>query len=303
MASDESAAVFQNPSGSWFHEVSPLWPGQAFGLEVSEVLFQGKSDYQDVIIFQSKSYGRVLVLDGAIQLTERDQFAYQEMISHIPVHIHPNPKKVLVIGGGDGAVLTQLIKHKDIESIVLCEIDQMVIDQSKKFFPQFLPGWTDPRVSVVVKDGFQYLKDNLNTFDVILVDSSDPNEGPAETLFTKDFFSLLHGALTESGVICTQAECIWLHLEFIGKLLRIVKELFPTVGYAHTLAPTYPSGTIGFCVASKSSSVNLNQAKRTPTESMDEEAVKSLQYYSNEIHTSAFVLPPFAAKVLSTPQE
>jgi spermidine synthase len=215
--------VLKSPPGKWFSEVSSLWPGQSFGIEVEEILFHGKSDFQvfffcfflhnfyflistfpfflfkDVLVFQSKTYGRVLVLDGAIQITDRDQFSYQEMITHIPLFAHPNPKRVCVIGGGDGAVLTQLIKHRSLEKIVLCEIDQMVIENAKKYFPAFLPGWNDPRVEIVVRDGFQYLRENVNTFDCILVDSSDPNEGPAQALFSKEFFSLLRNALTEDG--------------------------------------------------------------------------------------------------------
>eukprot|EP00009_Paramoeba_aestuarina_P002290 CAMPEP_0201520492 /NCGR_PEP_ID=MMETSP0161_2-20130828/11555_1 /ASSEMBLY_ACC=CAM_ASM_000251 /TAXON_ID=180227 /ORGANISM="Neoparamoeba aestuarina, Strain SoJaBio B1-5/56/2" /LENGTH=298 /DNA_ID=CAMNT_0047918881 /DNA_START=52 /DNA_END=948 /DNA_ORIENTATION=- len=284
--------------GKWFHEVSSLWPGQAFSLEAEEVLFQGKSKFQDVIVFQSKNYGRVLVLDGAIQLTERDQFSYQEMIAHTPMMTHPNPKRVLVIGGGDGAVISQLIKYKDVEEIVLCEIDEVVIEKSKEFFPQFLVGWNDKRVSVVVRDGFEYLKEMEGHFDVIMVDSSDPNEGPAETLFSLEFFTLLRNALSDEGVICTQAECMWLHLKFIAKLLGQARTLFPQVGYSYTTIPTYPSGQIGYCVATKSEKVKLGEVTRSLEDAMGAENAASLQYYSTEMHHASFVVPPFAKKEL-----
>lgn len=284
--------------GKWFHEVSPLWPGQAFSLEADKVLFQGKSKFQDVIVFQSKNYGRVLVLDGAIQLTERDQFSYQEMIAHTPLMAHPNPKRVLVIGGGDGAVISQLVKYKEVEEIVLCEIDEVVIEKSKEFFPQFNNGWNDERVSVVVRDGFEYLKQMKDHFDVIIVDSSDPNEGPAETLFSLEFFTLLRDALSEEGVICTQAECMWLHLKFIGNLLSQARTLFPQVAYSYTTIPTYPSGQIGFCVATKSEKVKLGEATRSLEEAMTEEDIASLKYYSPEMHRASFVLPPFVKKEL-----
>jgi spermidine synthase len=294
MAEAKSAAL-KPLEGQWFHETSSLWPGQCFSIEAEEVLFTGKSEFQDILVFQSTKYGRVLVLDGAIQLTERDEFSYQEMITHIPVFAHPNPKRICVIGGGDGAVLTQLIKHKNVEKIVLCEIDQLVIETSKKYFPNFLPGWNDPRVEVVVRDGFQYLRENPNTFDCILVDSSDPNEGPAQTLFSKEFFTLLRDALTDEGIICTQAESIWLHLQFISSLLSSAKDLFHTARYAYTTIPSYPSGVIGFCLATKSANVCLEKPQRTLEEALGSDA-GTLRYYTLNVHTAAFVLPAFAER-------
>ncbi|PWA83519.1 spermidine/spermine synthase [Artemisia annua] len=128
----------------WFSEISPMWPGEAHSLKVEKILFQGKSDYQDVMVFQSATYGKVLVLDGVIQLTERDECAYQEMITHLPLCSIPNPKKVLVIGGGDGGVLREVARHSSVEHIDICEIDQMVVDVSKDYFPDVAVGYEAP---------------------------------------------------------------------------------------------------------------------------------------------------------------
>ena len=172
-------------------------------LKVEKVLHHEKSKYQDVLVFQSTTYGTVLVLDGAIQVTERDEFAYQEMITHLAMNSHPNPKKVLVIGGGDGGVLREVVKHECVEEAVLCDIDEAVIRVSKQYLPGLSGVYEHPKVKVHIGDGFKFLDDYKNAFDVIITDSSDP-DGPAASLFQKSYFELLHGALREGGVITTQ---------------------------------------------------------------------------------------------------
>jgi spermidine synthase len=180
-----------------------MWPGQAMNLKVNQVLHHEKSKYQDVLVFESSDYGTVLVLDNVIQCTERDEFSYQEMITHLAMNSHPNPKKVLVIGGGDGGVLREVVKHECVEEAILCDIDEAVIRVSKKYLPGMSIGFKHPKSKEYVGDGFEFLKDHKNEFDVIITDSSDP-EGPAETLFQKPYFELLNDALREGGVITTQ---------------------------------------------------------------------------------------------------
>jgi len=172
-------------------------------LKVKEVIHHEKSKYQDVLIFESTDYGMVLVLDNVIQATERDEFSYQEMITNLAMMSHPNPKKVLVIGGGDGGVLREVVKHESVEEAVLCDIDEAVIRLSKKYLPGMAVGYSDPKVKTHVGDGFKFLEENKTEFDVIITDSSDP-DGPAESLFQKPYFQLLHDALREGGVITTQ---------------------------------------------------------------------------------------------------
>jgi len=289
----------------WFSEVSTLWPGQALSIEVEEVLFEGKSQYQDLVVFKSKTYGNVLVLDGAIQLTERDEFAYQEMIAHLPLLSHPNPERVCVIGGGDGAVVSQILKHKSVKEIHLCEIDQLVIDKSKEYFPQFAKVFSDPRLKIVLADGVKYL-DNLTQpeFDVIIVDSSDPI-GPANVLFEENFYAIAKKAVKEGGIICSQSECIWLHLELIKNMVTFARKLFVNAEYAFTTIPTYPSGQIGFLLCSvgekkdgQSPKVSCRTPKRTVKDAFIEGTENSLRYYHSDIHSASFVLPAFA-KALS----
>lgn len=172
-------------------------------LRVDKVLHHEKSKYQDVLIFKSTDFGNVLVLDNVIQATERDEFSYQEMITHLALNSHPNPKKVLVIGGGDGGVLREIVKHDCVEEAILCDIDEAVVRLSKQYLPGMAIGFEHPKSTVHIGDGFKFLDDYKNEFDVIITDSSDP-DGPAQALFEKSYFQLLHDALREGGVITTQ---------------------------------------------------------------------------------------------------
>jgi spermidine synthase len=199
--------VYYNISGKdliidgWFHERGELWPGQAMSLKVNKVLDHFRSDFQDILVFESESHGNVLVLDGVIQVTERDEFSYQEMIAHIPLFSHPNPKKVLVIGGGDGGVLREVAKHVGVEEIVECEIDEGVITVSKKYLQSLAKGYDDPRVTVKVMDGAKFLEENQDSYDVIITDSSDPI-GPASVLFETPFYNAMYKSLREGTVRC-----------------------------------------------------------------------------------------------------
>lgn len=279
----------------WFREISDtMWPGQAMALRVNQVLHVEKSKYQDILVFESSDYGNVLVLDNVIQATERDEFSYQEMITHLAMFSHPDPKKVLVVGGGDGGVLREVVKHQGIEEVVLCDIDEGVINASKKFLPSMSVGFQHPKVKVHIGDGFEFLKGNPGKFDVIITDSSDP-EGPAEVLFQESYFHLLKDALTPEGVITTQGECMWLHLKIIKDVLKTCRGVFPVAEYAYTTIPTYPSGQIGFMVCSKNPSANVRVPLRHWTR---EEELKRNEYYNSAIHEASFVLPNWVEKAL-----
>ncbi|KAI8871381.1 spermidine synthase [Ramicandelaber brevisporus] len=283
-----------NIKDGWFKESVVIWPGQAMSLQVNEVLHREKSKYQDVLVFESTNYGNVLVLDGAIQATERDEFSYQEMIAHLPLNSHPNPRKVLVIGGGDGGVLREVVKHASVEEVTLCEIDEAVIRVSKKYLPGMAIGFTHPKVKVHVGDGFEYLATHKNEYDVIITDSSDP-VGPAESLFGAPFYQLLHDALREGGIICSQGECIWLDTDLIRKLIDTSRGIYPVVSYAYTTIPTYPSGQIGFLLCSKNKDTVFGKPLRKWTA---EEEGTLLRYYNADIHEAAFKLPQFAKTAL-----
>ncbi|KKK13477.1 hypothetical protein P175DRAFT_0515061 [Aspergillus ochraceoroseus IBT 24754] len=280
----------------WFSEQSGMWPGQAMNLKVNQILHHEKSKYQDVLVFESSDYGTVLVLDNVIQCTERDEFSYQEMITHLAMNSHPNPKKVLVIGGGDGGVLREVVKHETVEEAILCDIDEAVIRVSKKYLPGMSIGFQHPNVKVHIGDGFEFLRNRKNEFDVIITDSSDP-EGPAESLFQKPYFELLRDALRDGGVITTQgSENQWLHLSLITDLKKACNEVFPVAEYAYTTIPTYPSGQIGFMVCCKDATRNVKEPVRSWTH---EEEERLCRYYNSDIHRASFILPNFARKALN----
>ncbi|KAF4622445.1 hypothetical protein D9613_009595 [Agrocybe pediades] len=283
-------APLSHPSivDGWFREISSQWPGQAMTLKVNKILHVERSLYQDVLVFESETYGNVLVLDGVIQCTERDEFSYQEMIAHLPLASHPNPKKVLVIGGGDGGVVREVLKHDTVEQVVLCDIDEAVVRVSKIFLPHMSALLESPKVTVYIGDGFKFLADNEGTYDVIITDSSDP-VGPAESLYQKPYFQLLHDALTPGGHISTQGECLWLHLDLIKNLHDMTSTLFAVSEYAYTTIPTYPAGQIGFMVCAKSPGRDL----RTPVRE-----VTGTKYYNKALHTTAFTLPEFGRALL-----
>lgn len=279
----------------WFSEINKQWPGQALSLEVEEVLFEGKSKYQDIIVFKSASHGKVLVLDGVIQCTESDEFSYQEMITFLPLNSHPCPKRVLIIGGGDGGVIREVIKHPAVESIVLCEIDEKVIEVSKKYLPKMACGFSSSKLTQFIGDGFEYMKEHVNEFDVIITDSSDP-VGPAESLFQRGYYELMKKALRPDGILCCQGECLWLDLSLIKSMVDFSKDLFPVVNYGFTTIPTYPCGQIGFIMCSKNKDTRFEDPVTVLTESEVEQM--GLKYYNAEVHKSAFVLPQFAKKKL-----
>jgi spermidine synthase len=292
-----SSSMFTNSGmdqiiDGWFHERGVLWPGQAFSLQVKEILYHGRSEFQDILIFESTNNGRVLVLDGAIQVTERDEFAYQEMMAHIPLFAHADPKKVLVIGGGDGGVLREIAKHPGVEEIVICELDADVIKYSKQYLPSLAKGFDDPRVKVHIMDGAKFMAENESSFDVIITDSSDP-VGPASVLFETPFYDAMFKCLRKGGIVCTQGECMWLHLELIAPLMKSLSNNFSSIEYAYCLIPSYPSGTIGFIIAGKERGSCMK-----PVRELTEECASLMKYYTSEIHEASFVLPAFANQAI-----
>lgn len=272
------------------------WPGQAFSLKVKEVLFHEKSDFQDVLVFKSESYGNVLVLDGIIQATERDEFSYQEMLTHLPMFAHPNPKRVLIIGGGDGGILREVLKHPEVEQVTMCEIDKVVIEASKRFLPGMACCFSHPKLNLFCGDGFEFLKNHKNEFDVIITDSSDP-VGPAESLFGQSYYELLRDSLNDTGVLASQGECPWLDLALIRRICHdYCSPIFPVVRYAAGSVPTYTSGFMGYVVCSKAEDIDVTTPSRVLTEGDIERM--NLRFYNSQMHSAAFVLPQFVKKAL-----
>lgn len=295
------SSVYKLDDQYWFQEKSDSFAGQAFGLEVKEILYHVNSEYQDILVFKSATFGNVLVLNGIIQCTERDEFAYQEMITNLPIMSHKNPKKVLVIGGGDCGVVRELIKHLDdgVESITMVEIDDMVIQLLAKFLPNMAKFRNHPNVKIVIDDGFKYLKQLENQdekYDVIITDSSDP-EGPAEEFFQVTYFKLLSNALNDNGIVIMQSsENIWLNIDYLRDLLSKAKQVFSNVRYAQCYMPSYTSGQLGFIMATNDYSNPLCSATRNFSPEKEAELFK---YYSKEVHKSSFILPAWADRTLN----
>ncbi|XP_077212606.1 spermine synthase-like isoform X6 [Tasmannia lanceolata] len=309
----------------WPGKVSTPCKGEAHSLKVEKILYKGKSEYQEILVFESSTYGKVLVLDGIIQLTEKDECAYQEMIAHLPLCSIPSPKtvnftdfqhhrfllpEVLVIGGGDGGVLREISRHSSVELIDICEIDKLVIDVCKQFFPDLSVGFEDHRVRLHVGDAAEFLqKAPEGMYDAIIVDSSDP-VGPAQELVEKPFFETTARALRPGGVLCNQAESMWLHTHLIQDMLSICRETFKgSIHYAWTSVPTYPSGVIGFLLCSTEGPPVDFLNPINPIEKLDgaHKLKRELRFYNSEIHVAAFALPSFARRelraVLNSPRE
>lgn len=280
----------------WFREEDPMWAGYSVSLQIEEILYNQPSEFQDILVFKSATFGTVLVLNGVIQCTERDEYTYQEMIAHLPLNTHPNPKKVLVIGGGDGGVVREVLKYHSVESVVLCEIDQKVIDLCRKYLPSMASCLDDERVTIHVGDGIAYVKEHSGEFDVIITDAPDP-VGVAEGLYQKEFYQDMKSALKSDGIMCCQGETSWFDLPLITRMLRDCHSIFPCVAYAVGNTPTYVGGQMGYMLCSSDPKAKLKQPLRKF--SLAELDQMKMRYYSPEVHCASFVLPFHMTKTLA----
>jgi spermidine synthase len=285
------------PTDSWINEtLYPEW-GQRF--LVKRELARVQSDFQDIVVFESYTHGRVLVLDGCIQITEADEFVYQEMLAHVPMLAHGDAKRVLIIGAGDGGVLKRVLQHRNVERAVMVEIDGEVIRLSKEFLPNIAgDAWNDPRAEVLVADGIDYVrKAAAGSFDVVIVDSTDPI-GVGEVLFTDEFYANVARLLSERGVIVNQCGVPAMQAdELRDTSLRRAKSFADISAYVAAV-PTYVGGFMTLGWSAKDAS--LRQVDTATIRQRAEAAgvLGQTQYWTPEIHTGAFNLPPYIAKHL-----
>ena len=244
-----------------------------------------KSDYQIISVYETEYFGKMLATDGFVMLTQYDNFAYHEMLVHVPMNAHPNPEKVLIVGGGDGGTLKEVLKYQSIKEVILCEIDEQVIAIAKKYFSEFRPGFSDSRVQIVIDDAAHYIKEKKDYFDLICVDSTGPCY-PATALFERKFFQDVERALREDGIAVAQMESMFYYADLVRNVQQFTKQLFKHVLYYYTLVPTYTTGTIGFLFFSK---------KYDPFECFNSKKVEidDLHYYNDEMHAASFQLPQF----------
>ena len=255
--------------------------------KVNKVLFQGKSAFQTVDIIETKDLGRMLINDGIVMVSEKDEFIYHDMISHIPLFTHPHPKKVLVIGGGDGGTAREVLRHSSVEKCTMVEIDEMVVNACREFLPQMSCSFKEPRLELLIADGVEYMATTNEKFDVILVDSTDPI-GPSQPLFGAAFYQDVFRCLEEQGIVVSQAESIFYNGEVQTELLSILSEIFPVRSLYNYQNLTYPGSPWSFSFASKGPH---------PLGNFDPVRVDScgLQfcYYNKLVHIGAFALPSF----------
>ncbi|MCS7284941.1 MAG: polyamine aminopropyltransferase [Hydrogenobacter thermophilus] len=255
---------------------------------VSKILYEGKSEYQEIMVIESPHFGRVLILDGVAQCDEKFEFIYHEFISHIPLYAHPNPENVLIIGGGDGGALREVLKHKEVKRAVLVDIDKQVIEVSKSFFPTMSVAFEDPRAIVVNEDGYKYVQDYEQEFDVIIVDSTDP-VGFAHVLTTEEFFRYVFRALKEDGIYVGQTESIHYHPDIVRRVQKSLKKVFPIVDLYTAVIPGYAGYWWSFSIASK----------KHPVRNPSREVSVQTKLYSADMHRHAFLPESFYQKLIS----
>jgi len=250
--------------------------------------------YQKLTFLETEDFGKVLVLDDLVQLTERDEFIYHEMISHVAINTFPRKiEKVLIIGGGDGGTAREVLKYDFIKEIHLVEIDKEVIEIAKKHMPFTAKAFEDKRLKVFIEDGRNFVRNTQNKYDVVLVDCSDPI-GPSKVLFEKDFYQDCFKILKEDGIFVTQSESPFYSLDIIKDIIKNLKISFPIVKLYTANIPTYPAGYWSFTLASKvydPLKVDMEKLK-------DNIKGKNLKYYNEEIHFSSFALPSYVKERL-----
>lgn len=261
-------------------------------METSNVLYSAKTEYQTIDILETHGLGKVLLLDGLVMTTERDEFFYHEMISHIPMNSHPNPERVLVIGGGDGGTVREVLKHDTVKEVVLCEIDGMVIDACKKYLPSIAGMLDDERVNIQVRDGIDYISQQEDAFDIILIDSTDPM-GPGEGLFTEEFYSNVNKALKEGGIMSAQSESPFVNQRQMKMMYPLLRKAFPKVNTFLGPIPTYPGGYWSWAFCS-----NTVEPLSFIAEDRVQKIAKQAKLYNLDIHKAAFALPNFVKKLV-----
>jgi len=272
-------------------KITDSWD-EALGRTISidgKLIKEVQSEYQNIKVYDTLSFGKLLQLDGVIQLTEFDEANYHEMFAHVPLTSHENPERVLVIGGGDGGIVREVVKHKHVKKIDLVEIDEEVIKISEEHFPNISCGLQDPRVTIHFDDGSSYIKDLEFQYDVIIIDSTDPIS-VGESLFTEEFYKDLTQAIRKHGMIVSQSESMFYNASMISNLKEVKTKYFGSVKYYYTMVPTYPSGTIGFQICSDGhySPHHPNENYRHGTLGYD---LGDLKYYNAGIHIGSFLLP------------
>jgi spermidine synthase len=262
-------------------------PNLGFSCKTSETLRVEKTPFQDLAVVVTEQFGKMLLLDGMVMTTDKDEFVYHEMISMVALNSHPDPRKVLIIGGGDGGALREVLRHPRVEKGVLVEIDVRVIQAARDFFPALACSFDNPKAEVIVDDGIKYIQNHQNEFDVIIIDSTEP-VGPAIQLFSTEFYQSCFAALKEDGMLVAQSESPFLNQDVIQMVYRGISQVFPLTNLYLASIPTYPSGLWSFTLGSKKHDPQVVQTV------LDD----NFKYYSPAVHKAAFSLPAFVQDIV-----
>lgn len=269
-------------------------PNVRFSIKVDRQLVSKKSYFQQIDVFESKEFGRFLTLDGFMMMTEKDEFIYHEMITHVPMAVNPNIKKVLVIGAGDGGTIRELVKYDTIEQIDMVEIDKVVVDVAKEYLPKTACALDDKRLTIYYEDGLKFVRQHDNEYDLIIVDSTDPF-GPGEDLFTREFYGNCYSALKENGILINQHESPYYDKD-AEAMVNAHKQLKATFEIAQVYQfhlPTYPSGHWLFGFAAKTMD-GVKNIQESQWQSLN----IATKYYNVDIHKGAFALPTYVKELL-----
>ena len=265
-----------------------------FSIKVDKQLVSRQGDFQRIDVFETKEFGKVLTLDGFLMVTEKDEFIYHEMITHVPMAVNPDIKKILVIGAGDGGTIRELTRYETVEHIDMVEIDREVVTVCKDYLPQTACKLEDERVHIHYEDGLKFVRKPVNEYDLIIVDSTDPF-GPGEGLFTKEFYGNCFKALTEHGILINQHESPYYEndLKAMQRVHKNIKSVFPVSTVYQIHIPTYPSGHWLFGFASK----GLSPIKDLKAEKWNGLGLKT-KYYNTNLHLGSFALPNYVMELL-----
>lgn len=275
----------------WFTELHEGKSGLTF--KVSRLVESLQSDFQRIDVIETEEYGKALVLYGSLMVAEGDTGAYNEMISHVPLLTHPDPKEVLVIGGGDGGCVTNVLKHPGVKRCTICEIDEKVIEICRRHFPKLTTGLDDPRCRIKIGDGKKFIETTDEKFDVIILDLSDPI-GPAAELFQKSFHQSVYDRLNPDGIMVAQSESPLFNPETVRGMYGNLRDIFPIVEMYSCLMPIYPSSFWSFAFCSK----KYHPLKDFQADRYAQTDLSTCNYYNDEIHKGSFALPQYVRELL-----
>ncbi|MFT6826836.1 MAG: spermidine synthase [Roseivirga sp.] len=270
----------------------------ALSLKHDGKLYDVQSDFQKVEVYNTQAYGNMLTLDGMVMTSEKDEYVYHEMITHVPTLTHPNPKRALIIGGGDGGTARELLRHGSFDEVVMVEIDEKVIEACKQHLPGIASAFGNPKLNLIIDDGIKYVNDAADgSFDIVIVDSTDPI-GPAEGLFTVEFYKEVYRILSPDGIMVTQSESPRFNSKVFREIYQVYRSIFGQDQVHCYLAyiPTYPTGMWSFSYSSKGSAHPQKGFNAEKSKAFSKE--HGLKYYNDAIHQAAFALPNFVAEMI-----